>query len=51
MNNKLKNVPFFLPKIKDTALFNLDTDVKGVLLEAHHAQWRSNIIPTIKEKG
>jgi len=51
MNNKLKNVPFFLPKIKDTALFNLDTDVKGVLLEAHYAQWRSNIIPAIKEKG
>lgn len=50
MNNKLKDLPFFFPKIKDTTLFNLDTDVKGVLLEAHYSKWRSNIIPAIKEK-
>lgn len=50
MNNKLKNKPLFLPKIKDTTIFNSDIDIQGVLLEAHHSQWRSNIIPAIKEK-
>ena len=50
MNKKLKNKPYFIPKINNTTFFNLDTDAQGVLLEAHHSQWRPSVMHVIKEK-
>ena len=51
MDNKLKNTPLFIPKITYKEIFNLNTDISAVLLEAHHSKWRPSLVPTIKEKN